>query len=541
MIRLSVFTIFFLFTFQISAQVEFVGRFEVESDLYDPGFQMSPIEGGIVSFRTIPEKGLNFRRVFQYFISDFNLNTAEGLIEFPMKEGYDMVGFDTDGNQLYVLFQRGYTVNSEKYILNIDLESKKGFEYIADNLLPLELVEFLVADRKVLFMGNRDGRPVIQIYNLDNKEIHTVQGIYSNDTQILQIRKLPELQALEVVMSRKTPYREREVSINTYDFLGNLIREIKIDKFAGQDQEIMDALLIQNGPYQKTMIGSFGIDRREAYQGMYILEINEFGEYEIKLYTLADFPGFYNYLGEKPKRRKDLEVLKELNKEKIPSIRNYYAIRDIQQTPDSYYVYFDQFSISNGSRGTNNLYSPTSGYRYNNWSRTGYDPDVREFLRPNGYNGVGRIYQAIPEYQYESAHFIKVAKAGQVLWDNAATYDGLITTYPEAFGEVAAIGDEYYHMYIRDLIIKLSYFKNGVKIFDNLDFEIKLPDENERIVETNPASLRLVHWYDRYFLLSGTQRVKFVREEGGSGTREVYFMAKILVDGELYIPEPLLD
>jgi hypothetical protein len=536
MIRLVIFVVLFSISIQINAQVKFVNRFEIESDLYDPGFQMSPLPDGIVSFRTIPEKSLSFKRVFQYFVSDFKLNTKDGLVEFPVKEGFDMLGFDTDGNQLFVLFQKGYSLSSEKYILNIDLDSKKGFEFNADNLLEMDLIEFLVVKRKVLFMGNTDGRPVIQIYDLDNKDLYTVQGIYNNDTQVLQIKKLPELQAMEVVLSRKTPYREREVSINTYDFFGNLIREIKVDDFGEEDQEIMDALLVQKADYQSAMIGAFGRDRSDSYQGMYIMEINEFGEYEFKLYTLADFPNFYNYLGEKPKERKDIEVEKNLGKGKIPSIRNYYAIRDVQQTPDAYYIYFDQFSINN-SRGSSSLFSPTSGYRNNGWNRTGYDPNVREFLTSNGGSRPPTLYQVVPEYQYVSAHFSKIAKTGQVIWDNAATYDGFITTYPEAFGEVAVVGDEYYHMYVRDQTIKLSYFKNGEKVFEHLDFEIELLDENERIVETNTSSLRLVHWYDRYYLFSGTQKIRFLKPSGGQDTREVYFLTKVMVNGDLYMPE----
>jgi len=273
---------------------------------------------------------------------------------------------------------------------------------------------------------------------------------------------------------------------------------------------------------------------------MYLMEINEFGEYEFKLYTLADFPNFYNYLNERSKGKKDKEVLNSLEKGKVPSLRNYYSIRDIQQTSDAYFIYFDQYT-NKSSKGTSTLFSPTSGYRTNSWNRTGYDPNMQDFISSNGMNRPPTVYQVIPEYQYLSAHFMKVGKTGQVIWDNAATYDGLITDYPDAFGEVAVVGDEYYHMYVRDLTIKLSYFKNGVKVFENLDFELKLPIEDERIASTNPSSIRLIHWYDRYYLMSGTQKIRFLKESGAQDTREVYFLAKILVDGELYQPLPTLD
>ncbi len=533
--RLILFLLIFFTSHLLSAQVKWVSRFEVPSGLYDPGFQMSPIENGIVSFRTISPNGLSFNKVFQYFTSDMVLNSPSGLIEYPIRESYDMLGYDTEGNQLFILLRKGFSQSAEKYILKIDLDTKVGYEFNVENLLNMDLVEFMVMDEKALFMGMADNRPVIQLYDLQEKSTHTFQGFYNDETQILQIRKRPELKALEVVLSRMTPFRNREVSINTYDFLGNLVREIKVDDFGDQDQEILDALIQEKENYQNVMIGSYGIDRRDTYQGMYIMEINEFGEYEFKLYTLADFPNFYNYLSEKSKEKKDKELEKVLEKEKTPSIRNYYAIRDIQQSPESYYVYFDQYSV-NTSKGSTSLYSPTSGYRTSNWNRTGYDPNIREFITPTGYNRPPGVYQIIPEYQYVSAHFAKIAKTGQVIWDNAATYDDFVTTYSEAFGEVAAVDNEYYHMYVRDLTIKLSYFKNGEKIFDNLDFELALTDEEERITTTNPASIRLIHWYDRYYLMSGTQKVRFMGESGKQETREVYFLAKILVNGELYQP-----
>jgi len=525
---------------ELFAQVSWISRFEVPSGLYDPGFQMAPIQDGIVSFRTISPNGLSFNKVFQYFTSDFQLTSASGLVEYPIREAYDMLGYDTDGNQLYVLFRKGNSLSAEKYILRIDLDTRLGYEFSVENLLDMELVEFLVLSDQALFMGNADNRPVIQLFDLKNKNIQTFQGFYNDETQILQIKKRPELEALEVVLSRKTPYRNREVSINTYDFQGNLVREIKVENFGDLGQEILDGILVEKEDYQKVMIGSFGDDRRDSYQGMYIMDINQFGEYEFKKYTLGDFPNFFNYLNERAKTKRDKEVMSNLEKGKIPSIRNYYSVRSIQQTEDSYFIYFDQFSIKS-ARGSNPLFSPTSGYRNNTWNRTGYDPNIQDFITSSPYNRPPGVYQVIPEYQYLSAHFMKVAKTGQVIWDNAATYDGLITTYPEAFGEVAVVGDEYYHMYVRDLMIKLSYFKNGQKIFEHLDFELKLADEEERIATTNPSSLRLIHWYDRYYLLSGTQKIRYLKESGGQETREVYFLAKILVDGELYQPMPTLD
>lgn len=527
---------FFLFvciSIQASAQVKFVSRFEIDSDLYDPLFEMMRIESGIVSFRTIPDKGRSFRRIFQIFKVDVNMNT-DGLIEYPIREGYDMKGYDIDGENLFILFQKGYSLNADKYIFKIDLVNNQGFEFEANNLLDTELVEFLVEEDKAIFMGNTDGRPVLQIFDLENKNIYTIQGIYGNDTQILQIRKMTEIQAFEVVLSRRGQYKNRELQINTYDLNGNLLREIEVDQFGEDRQEILEGILLPQENYQQAMIGSFGLDRRDAYQGMYIMNINEFGEYDFDLYTLEDFPNFFNYLPEKLKEKRDREIEKNVEKGKDSNIRNIYAIRDVRVTPDAYHIYFDHFNIIN-SRGNNRpgYFSPTSIYRYDRASRMGYSPFFNNVNRPSAFPNTTQL-QLTTEYKYISAHFIKVGKEGNVLWDNASTYDDFLTAYPEAFGEIAVVGNDLYHLFVKNLLIKMSFFRNGEKVFDNIDFEIKLTNEEERIRETNASSLKLTHWYGSYFLLSGTQRIKFLDESGKEDNREVFFMTKILVDGDLY-------
>ena len=523
--------IFILLGWNALAQVKFVSRFEIQGDPYDPLFEMMRIPNGLVSFRTYQARGFSSAKVFQYLVSDTELKSS-GIKELSIKSGYEMVGYDTDGNNLFVLMAKGLTANADKYILQVNLESNVGFEIPAQNLLEVELVEFLVQKRKAIFMGSAEGRPVLQLYDLDDKSIRTVQGVYGNNTNVLQIRKMPELEALEVVVSRKGQYRDLETSIITFDMQGNLVREVKVDQFGEPGQEILEGLLLADENYQQVMIGSYGLNGRSSYQGMYIMEINEFGEYEFKLYTLEDFPNFYNYLGEKQKLKRDMEVLEDLEKSKIPSIRNTYSIRDVRQTEDAYYVYFDQYNLVTSRSGRPSGLAPNNSYRYDRINRMGYAPYYMDpFVSPNMAT---QVYGLTSEYQYVSAHFVKVAKSGEVIWDNSARYDDFTTTYPEPFGEIAVVGNDLYHLYVENDQIKASFFRNGERVFEHENFGLELLDENERIRNTDFASLRLVHWYDRYFILTGQQTIRSLGPDGREQIRDVFFMSKILVDGDLY-------
>ncbi|MCE2777916.1 MAG: hypothetical protein LW824_09915 [Algoriphagus sp.] len=237
---------------------------------------------------------------------------------------------------------------------------------------------------------------------------------------------------------------------------------------------------------------------------MYLAQINEFGEQNIGLYTLADFPNFYTYLPEKQRVKQEETLAEQLEKGKIPSIRNRYAIRDVKEFEDSYLVYFDQFSVSS-SRGAGTVapYLPSQRYRYDRASRMGYIP---YYMDPyNSLSGPVQTYTLITEYTYRSAHFVQVAKTGQVLWDNSARYEDINTTYPEPFAEVSAQGEDVFHLYLVNDQIKLNYFKKGERLLENQTIPLQLDETQGQIQFTDLASLRLLHWYGPYYVLSGLQ------------------------------------
>jgi len=255
-----------------AAQVVFVERHELPAQSYDPNFELMKIPSGLVAFRTYQERSFSTDRVFQYFLSGQNLQ-ASGLNEVSMKPGFDMMGYDTDEDQLYVLFTKGTNPSSEKYVLHLDLSTQVGVEYPASNLLPMDLVEFLVLDKQAIFLGISDTRPVLQILSFVDNSVHTVQGIYGNETQVIQLVKIPELEAFDVVVQRKLPLKVKETAVLTFDLQGNLLRELKLGGLGEDGQEFLDGLLLPATSSPQAMVGAFGKASRNSYEGMYLLEI----------------------------------------------------------------------------------------------------------------------------------------------------------------------------------------------------------------------------------------------------------------------------
>ncbi|MFZ9235410.1 MAG: hypothetical protein ACO22X_04270 [Algoriphagus sp.] len=532
--RILLFLFIALLALPATAQLQFKERLEVPTQTYDPIFELMRVPDGLVAFRTIQPRSLDAERVFEYFLTSEQLE-SQGLAEVKIRKGFDLIGYDTDGNNLYVLFAKGETASAEKYVLHLDLVTQVGVEYDATNLLPMDLVEFLVLNQKAIFMGISDSRPAVQIFSLEDKTVQTVQGIYGNETHVVQILKLPELQALEVVIRRRGPFKSQETLVLTFDLQGTLLRELKLDPFGDPDEEPLDGLLLAGEGYGQTLIGAYGKEVRNYYKGMYVAQINEFGEQNTSLYTLEDFPNFFNYLPEKQRDKQQASLVAQLEKGKVPSIRNAYAIRDVKEMEDRYLVYFDQFSVSS-SRGSGRLAPPLASqrYRYDRASRMGYIPF---YMDPyNSLAGPIQAYTLVTEYTYKSAHFIEVAKTGQVIWDNASRYEDVTTSYPEAFAEISVQGEDVFHLFLINDQIKLNYFKKGEKLLENKVHPLELDPTQGEIQYTDLASLRLLHWYGPYFLVSGIQKIRSTDAEGKEGVREVFFIHKLLLDGDLYLP-----
>jgi hypothetical protein len=528
-----------LFAFPAAAQLQFKERMETPAESFEPIYELIRIPSGLVAFRTFQARNLTADLVFEYFLTS-DLLQSDGVKEVKIKAGFDMIGYDSDEDQLYVLFAKGDDAASDKYVLHLDLSTQIGVEYAADNLLPMDLVEFLVLDKKAIFMGNADARPVVQILSLEEKTVQTVQGIYGNETHVVQILKLPELEGLEVVIRRRGPFKSQDTFILTFDLQGILLRELKVAPLGDPDDEILDGLLLAGSGYEQTLIGAYGKEVRNSYKGMYLAQINEFGEQNIGLYTLADFPNFYAYLPEKQRVKQEEILADQLEKGKIPSIRNAYAIRDVKEFEDRYLIYFDQFSVSS-SRGPGTVSPPlpSQRYRYDRSSRMGYIP---YYMDP--YNSLGgpiQTYTLVTEYTYRSAHFMEVAKTGQVIWDNSARYEDVNTTYPEPFAEVSAQGEDVFHLYLVNDQLKLNYFKKGEQLLENHTIPLELDEKEGKIQYTDLASLRLLPWYGPYFVLSGLQKIRFTNEEQKEEVREVFFIQKLLLNGDLYVPNANLD
>lgn len=526
-----------LLALETHAQVMFVSRFEVESKFQDNNFTVIQRQGGLVGFRVQPERGFNLRSKLQYFLTDFEL-VSDTFREIAVRDFYDLLGYDLEGDFLYILLQKGETIG-DRYMIEIDLKNNSANEVDLSNVYTMELKEFFVVNRNAVFLGLADLRPVVQILDIEVNNVYTVQGIYFKDTNILQIKKESELGTIDVLVSRRDKVKGKQLVLNTYDEQGNKVREVSIDQLENPSFELVEGIMTPIEAYQQSLIGTYGFRKREAYQGIYRAVINEFGEHEISYYTLEDFPNFFNYLKEKQREKKMLEIERAFSKGKIPTIKPVFSTREVIPTSQGYLIYSDHFLANNPRYIPRDGVYANESYR-NNMNRMymdgmGYMPGYGMPGFP--YNRYGASGWQQGEYKFVSAHMLYISNEGQVIWDNAFSLNNRTLSYSSKYGEVSFDGEKLHYLFLDGQNIYMSYIKAGHKVFENQSYEIKPLNEDERVRETQDNSLSLTWWFMDYFLLSGKQKVKYIGEDGKEGIKEVFFLTKIKVDGDQYDPD----
>jgi len=504
------------------AQVQFVQRVEVSTEWDDHDFIVLLTKDGTISFRTKSARGFGAQQQMQYFTTDRQLNASK-VYEFPVEDFFNLTGFDLDNGYLYLLFQKGESFSSDKIVYEINIETQELRTIKMENVLDMELQEFLVMDKKSVIMGVMDYRPVIQVFDTETKNIITVQGVYQNEVSILQIRKDSELQMFDVLLSKRDRYKQRSVSILTFDIEGNKLREVKVEPTERPELEIVEGVLTPIQDYKQVLIGPYGERKRDPNKGIYLSKINEFGEYENAFYGLEEFKNFYNYLPDRQRDRKLRSLEKAVEKEKNITIPNTLVTREVVTGEDYFLVYNDYYLISSGRFSPRDLMYSSDFYRYaplsmrNRVIASGY---------PYYYSGLSSPIQS-NEYKFMAAQFVLLDRDGKMIWDNSLSLDDISTMDSGKFGEVSFDGHNLFYMYLEEDKLKLCQIVDGEVVLENEEFELALINEKERIKENQEESLSLRWWYDDYFLLSGKQKIRFLNEEGKQDARDVFFLTKI--------------
>jgi hypothetical protein len=487
-----VFLIILFFPLKIIGQITWGERLEIDNKSKEDVFTIIPYFDGVLGFRITPEKGFNLRYLFEFFSTDATFS-KNPILEIPMKDYHDLLGYDIDGEYFYAFFSRPNT--REKYLIKIDINNLNYSSIDLQTVINMEFQEFLVTNEKAIFAGRNDSRPIIQSFDLYDKSLYTFPEIFVNDMSLLHVRKIPHLNLIEALTSQRKRFDKKELALISYDEIGNKIRKINLNSVIKEEFEYIDAIPTPYQNLETTIVGTFGFQRKDSHLGNYILTIDDFGEQKITYYELKDYPNFYEYLEEKAFNRKQKELAKFYDKDQIPPIKPFLTIHQVLSQGATKLIHNETYTVTN-TRNSNR-----DGRYYNNFSRFNQpfafqngtlDPNF--LLRsPSTFFAMNREYKNIAN------HFALIHEDGRVIWENSLKTPVKAQVDFSPSHQISFDGSSLFVLTLIEPQIAVSAIKNGEVIFQNKIVDYQLKNSNERIKALKQGTLQLQHWYDHSF------------------------------------------
>ncbi|MBL6448705.1 hypothetical protein JMN32_20500 [Fulvivirga sp. 29W222] len=484
------------------AQIVQPERFELEVDS-DAGFMVSPAgEGGIFLFREIENTYNTTDNLWEVYLLDTALNISWRK-EYFINPNYVNISHLYIDSKLYLLFSSIKQGDKSLSLVSFSAASGEIDNYIIRNFIPFAFYDFKVINDAVLIGGYFNYRPLVVLYNLEEQIPKVLPGFFNERAQLIEM-KVNDHATFDIILSGPTEEKNTTLFINTFDQFGNLIKKISLDAEKSKSLLFGRAETLDN--QNQLVAGVYGRRNSEYSRGVFVANVNPYGEQKIKYYNYAELENFFNYM----KARRERRVISRIERKKIKNKKikfNYrLLVHELIRHEDQYILlgeaFYPKYRTVTGNGG---LFS--AGWAFN--------------------KGVYSSSLVFDGYRYTHAIILGFDKKGNLLWDNSFEINDVISFDLEQFVHVNASGDRVDLLYVFEDAIRSKTIKGSQVLEGKGENKISLKYDSDKVEGDETKIGGLSKWYGDVFFTYGIQNIQNLRTEGVGLTRKVFFVNKV--------------
>lgn len=405
---------------------------------------------------------------------------------------------------IYMLLKDRFNPLAEFGVMAINIDNGNYTMRRVKTMLAFFPSQFVITDHAALIGGYFNYRPLVLYYNFKTAQSKILPGFFNEVGDLDQIRT-DEAGNIDIVVSGKGFNRRRSLWIRSYDRNGDLTKTLWLQPEEDKDL-IFGRTLGQPGGNQ-IVAGVYGRNT-EYSRGIFIANINAYGEYTIKYYNYADLQRFFNYM--KAKREKRIKDRIERRKIRGKKIKFNYRLMVDELLP------YDDGVVMLGE-----AFYPH--YSYPNGRITG-NAMYYYFPRPTAMSRGDLVFDG---YQYTHAVVIGFDKEGNLKWDNSFEINDVRTFQLEQFVKIHPEREKISLVYLFDNVIRSKVIK-GSEVLEGKSYDpLRMVFTDDVVRERDTRKTVLNHWYGSVFYASGIQDIRKRRDIEGSVSRRVFFVNKI--------------
>ncbi len=490
------------------AQVEFGGRYEQEHNwLKDNYLVMSNEEEGVLLVQSDFDGSA---KKYPIYLSHLNSDMEpvwKDSIEIPTR--FFVKGYFYAQKKNYLMLQNTHEHSIK--VLRIDTRTKELKEFDSKEIAELTITEFEVVRNTAVIGGYFEERPVVFAYDLINNKVRTLQNVYQNDSDLLEVKINKDSLSFNVLASIRDENKDRAIVVNTYDYEGNPLRDYTIQ--TQPDYELINGVSSSINDISQVVVGMYGYKSNYSVSGIYVNYVDRTGTQTMNFYNFGELPRFLDYMGEKRanKQKAKARSLKEQGKE-----LRYKASAMMRELieEDGKLVFTGEF--------------------FKTYTQDNNVGRLNQFGRLNTYNDFNNLYNNFDQWQNTTgraqemdithAYSLVLNQQGEIQWDAYMEIDENIVGAMNEFGSFQWLGDKAAYIYYHDKELFMKVLDEGGEE-EMTTNGLPLMDEGDILRLEKDYSLGTVRWYDNHYLVYGIQHVR--PADKSQPLRKVFFINKV--------------
>ena len=473
-------------------------RLELELDLTDEPYEVESLGAdGLILYRFRDENKLASDAPYEFIRYDTALQEVWNKT-YRMGREYQLIGWDYHNDSIYFLYEQ-FGIKEPYQLIKLDKLTGDTTVTNIRKVLPIQLTSFESVGKAIIFAGYVNGRSTVILYNREDGKQRVLPNFYEEQSEIMEVVVDDEAEEFHVTIVNKQPREPFTMTLRTFNADGVLTHE--------QDLALPEELNILYGRAagetrgHSVVAGTFSDKRSDYSRGIFVADVDEFGEINYQTYAYADLDNFFNYMKSKRRQR----VKRRIERRRIKGRKARFSYRLLVQDiieKDDYFVLVGE------------AFYPV--YRYYGGSG----------VASRGASNSSSTY--FDGYRYTHAVVMAFNAEGKVLWNNSFEIEGIQSLTLQEFVEVHVNRDRIVLLYlydgeIRSKVIREDTMEEG-KFFDPI--EVKFGQE---VVQRNENDVSILErWYADYFFAAGVQDIRRLNTRGADQNRRVFYVNKIV-------------
>lgn len=494
------------------AQVDHLGRFETEYDWGTDDFIVIPNDNkGLLVIRV--ERKTSGRELIAWFThmdNDFNVEWQDSLM---VSKRLFIKGYGFNGAKNFLLLQDRSEKRDLK-IIRIDPYNDSITEFEPRRLTEIEVTDFEVIQNSAIIGGYVDGRPAAFVYDMDNENLKTLNNVYQNKSELLEIKVNQDSVTFNVIASVLTESRDRTVQVNTYDYAGNPVRDYRLTLEPGY--QLLSAISSSIYNIEQVVVGLYGIKTGTSPSGFYVNHVDRTGQQTMRYMPFGQFNTFFEHEGEKRGPKLKERSMQAHKNNKTFRYKTEGIFRKMIEEDGELVIlaeFFKPWATTNYDLLS--MRSRTNPFYYANGAN--FSPNANRNTDQSNSNT-----EQARDYEFTHAFAFALDKSGNLRWDHNYEIDDTVNGLLSSYGEFIYHQKNAYfaHYYDEELIVEHLNKEDEEKEVGVSSLKM-LNDIDELRYEDDSFS-GILHWHDNRYLIYGIHHVR--PSDKSSSLRKVFFV-----------------